>query len=607
MMSRKRKKLIIIISVIVVLIILTVSLILLYLNTDMFKPNAILFSKYMGKNAENVEEIYKIIAEDEYKEKLNENKYTNETEIKVNYTENIGTSSENTENSINKLKLKISGQTDNQNKYNYQNINLLNNNKNVMKAEYIQKDNTYGIKFSDLFNQYITIENSNLKELLGNMDYSEQEINDTIELNDVNKIYEFSSEEKENLRNKYLSIIGSGFSKDNFTKKSNEIIKINDKEITTNGYILKMTKEQLNDTYIKILEELKQDEIILNKLDKLQEMMNLCKTVNSSIDTNFKEEFIKEIDNNIQEITNNNIGNEEIRIEVYESNGVTIRTSVITPDYSLKFDCLSEDNNKYAKINYENTNSENDNTEVNKKTITITKDKEKKNISYESTFGEKVKIISLEENEKIQDNDCDKNILVKYEENDSKVELNVNKKTKIVNKFNEEFDINSENSIKLNDLDKEEVQNVLNKVSEETTKKIESAFENIKIEDVNTVLKTIGFEKESKSIEETGVTRTERNRFNSQFEFLARDGLEKEDVLKTIDIIKNSLVGIQVASNTTLKLELSKNDYNEKIGETIKKYIEKMDNRQYNITVEYDEQTGLAKYVVLTIVQQEEV
>ena len=362
-----------------------------------------------------------------------------------------------------------------------------------------------------------------------------------------------------------------------------------------------MTKEQLNDIYIKVLEELKQDEIVLNKLDALQEMANLYKSVDSSVNTDFKEKFIEKVDDTIEEINSKNIGEDEIDIEVYESNKVTIRTSIITPEYSLNFDYLPEEKKNYVQINYENKSTE----DANKKTITLVKEENKKSMNYESTLGEDVKTISLQENKEVQDNDCDKNTVIKYEDSDNRVELDVKQKTKIVNEFNKEVDINEKNSIKLNDLEKEKLQEVSNRISEGISEKTEELFEKIKIEDINKVLKTIGILQESKNIEENGVTETEKNRFNSQFELLNKEGAEKEDVLKTIDIIRNNLVGIEVVSNDILKLELSKNSYDEKVTDVILKYIEKMENKEYNISIEYDNETGLAKYVVLTIVEQE--
>lgn len=61
----------------------------------------------------------------EYDKLLEQNQYITQTQVKVNYTENIGRSLENTKNSNNQLKLKINGQTDRKNQYNYQDIRLL--------------------------------------------------------------------------------------------------------------------------------------------------------------------------------------------------------------------------------------------------------------------------------------------------------------------------------------------------------------------------------------------------------------------------------------------------------------------------------------------------
>lgn len=352
MMPRKKRKALIIVPVVILVLIISILFILLYLNTDVFKSNQTLFIKYIGQNAENMEEIYKVLAEDEYGARLKESKYTNETQVKINYTENVGTSSENTKNSINQLKLKIEGQTDLKNGYNYQNLNLLNNDNKVMQVEYIQDDITYGIRFTDLFKQYILVENSNLKELFKKMGYTDEEIAnipDNIEFRNENNIIKFSDEEKENLKNKYFNIIGSDFSKENFTKENNQIIKINDKDLNVNKYSLNMTEEQLNGIYIKILEELKQDEIILTKLDDLQELINKYKISNDSTDTSLRQRFVSEIDKTIEEINKNNIGQDKVSIVVYESNKITVRTSVISSKYVINFDWLPEENNKYAR------------------------------------------------------------------------------------------------------------------------------------------------------------------------------------------------------------------------------------------------------------------
>ena len=603
-MTRKKKKTVIILIIVILILILGVSGVLLYLNTDMFKSNAILFGKYIGQNAQNMKEMYNIFEPDEYANKLKENKYINETEIKVNYTENMGTSSENTKNAINNLKLTIDGQTDRKNGYNYQNVNLLNNEDNIVQIEYTQRDNTYGIRFSDLFNQYILVDNSNLKELFEKMDYSEQEVNevsDEIQVDEQIDSIKFSEEELETLSQKYLGIIGSGFSKNNFSKKSNQVIKINNKDINANVYILKMTKEQLNDTYIKILEELKQDEIILSKLDKVQEVEKLYTTLNSVEENSLREKFVEEIEDKIEEINSNNIGQDETRVEVYENNKATIRTSIITNEYRINYDWLQEENNKYAQISMEDTTTDKEN----KQSITIKKENENIKIEFEEKSEENTKTISFEENKKVNEEKQEKSIKIKYEDSNNKVELNAEQKNSIVEKFEKELTLNDENSVKLNQLEEQELKEIMNKITTATEEKINQLKETIKIDDLTKVLNAIGVVKEKDNIEGQGISETEKNRFNSQFELLKAENLEKKDVINMIDIIKNNLIGIEVTSNTTLKLKISRNEYNEEISQTLTKYIENMKNEKYDISIEYDEQTGLVKYVVLNIVDQD--
>ena len=145
----------------------------------------------------------------------------------------------------------------------------------------------------------------------------------------------------------------------------------------------------------------------------------------------------------------------------------------------------------------------------------------------------------------------------------------------------------------------------MNKITTATEEKINQLKETIKIDDLTKVLNAIGVVKEKDNIEGQGISETEKNRFNSQFELLKAENLEKKDVINMIDIIKNNLIGIEVTSNTTLKLKISRNEYNEEISQTLTKYIENMKNEKYDISIEYDEQTGLVKYVVLNIVDQD--
>ena len=169
MMPRKKRKLIIITSIILVIFILVAIFVTLYINTDFLKSNTTLFTKYISQNFSNIKEIYNDVAKNEYNDSLKEKKYTNTTEIKVNFAENKDTKSESAQNPINQLNIKINGQNDKINNYNYQDINLINNDDKVSEIEYIQTNNVIGIRFSDLFKQFVIADNENLKELFKNI------------------------------------------------------------------------------------------------------------------------------------------------------------------------------------------------------------------------------------------------------------------------------------------------------------------------------------------------------------------------------------------------------------------------------------------------------
>ena len=74
MMTKKKRRTLIISGLVVLLLIVVTSLIMLYLNTDMFKSNQSLFFKYFGKNTETIKEIEKIFENTEYENLLQNSK-----------------------------------------------------------------------------------------------------------------------------------------------------------------------------------------------------------------------------------------------------------------------------------------------------------------------------------------------------------------------------------------------------------------------------------------------------------------------------------------------------------------------------------------------------
>ncbi len=232
MMTKKKRRLLVISIIISIIVILLITFIILYLKTDMFKSNQTLFLKYLGKNADIINSLQTDTSSEKY------DIYASQSEIKVNYSTNIGTTSESTDNSINQLKLKIDGQTDRQSKYDYKKIQLLKQDNPEMTVEYVNNDNIYGIHFSDLFDQYITAENSNVKELAKKVGYPDEitaNMPDSINFNLENlERIQLTNEEIELLKEKYVELISINTTKENFNKEKSSILKINNNNIVAN-------------------------------------------------------------------------------------------------------------------------------------------------------------------------------------------------------------------------------------------------------------------------------------------------------------------------------------------------------------------------------------
>lgn len=622
MMPRKKRIALAIAIPSIIVIIIIITGILLYLNTDMFKSNKTLFFKYFGKNSENIKEIEEIFESTEYEKNLQNNKYTDDINIKVNYTNNLQTTSEDNSNTINNVKLLIKGEEDKNNKYSYKDFKLEkdkniatntenqsssensneSNNKeqNIMEVEYIKNDNNYGIRFSDLFKQYLLVENNNLKDLFRKIGYSEQELEnvpDSIEINDITlSDIKFTEDEIKQLSEKYSEIINKKVSKEKFEKNSKQVITINEKNITTNAYILKLTNEELNNLYVDLLESLKQDEIILNKIESIQNKINSI-NINSSESKDLKESFAEEIDLQIEKINKTNIGNQETKIIVYENSGKTIRTAIQGKDYEINFDYINTQDEKNIELIVKKD-------EIETYNIKLKKDKDGIKLDIYSNDETNPIKISLEQNKNESDKKCSNNINLKYENANSKLEVSAEQEINIVDNFENENTLNDQNSILLNGLEKEQLQAVLNQVSEEVQQKINSISEEVKINDIQEILETLGIINKQQNIEAGGITETEKNRFNSKFEILKGEELDNENVLKVVEAVKDNIINAQVDTNEEIKIEISRNESNQDIEKSLEEYIKKEKDKKYDIKIEYDEDTGLVKYIIMTPVKK---
>ncbi len=599
MMTKKTKRMLIIIPTVLVIILLISIYVILYLNTDMFKSAKTLFSKYAGKNIENIEMIQELL-DNSNNERFNTDKFVENSEVELSFTKNPGTSSESKNNNINKLKFIIDGQIDRANNYEYQNIQLLKEDNLVSGLELINDENEMGIKFSNLFKQYIFAEDTNFKGILEKMGYTEEELENIPDTIDINKNIlnecKFTTEEIESLKRKYISIMNEEISSDKFKEIQRQNITINEKKVEVDGYVLKLTREQLNSLYVKILEELKKDEIILNKLNLLQNNIKIINQV-SPENIDLSKIFVSKIEDKILEINQNNIGGEETSITVYKNLGKTVRTTISAPDYDLNFDFFETSDEKYVQIAEKKVESTDYrfNIEIKNKGNNL-------NIEYDNNAVDNPYKISFEKNINEEDEELKQAISIIYENEKSKFETKIFDQITFVDEFEDDIAID-DNFIQLESLSDENLKIVSDKIhlalqNEKNKIKQEVVTQN----EINEIFNEFGFYHDKEKLNGNGVTESEKNRYNTKYELLKGEEIEKDGIINVIDTIKDSFANIETISSTELKLEISENQGNEELADKLKKYIEDKSGTKYSISLEYDE-NGLVKYLILKILE----
>ena len=613
-MPRKKRIVIIAISIILVMLIILGILGYLYLKTDAFKSKEKLFAKYLAQNFNSIE-ILKTESDSEIENMLNTNKYESQLEGTIEYTEDIGTSNENKNSNINNVGIKIKSNVDKANNYDYKDISIENKDERLVGFKYLNEENLYGIKL-DGIQQFV----SNNTE---NQTSDDSEINSIKKLTsgiDINSILNFTEEEKQTLANTYVGIIQSNISKDKYYKQSNALITVNNKDIQTNAYYIKITIEEYNNLYIKILQQITNDEIILSRIDLIENQIKEKKSNYNESET-LREKFIKSINDKIEEIKNNNIGNEEVKITVYENNMKTVRTSIEKTTEKLTMDMY---NNSYIKI---------DRTKIGDTTeeefIKIEKN-ENQNIAFEYEQlqdNEIIHDIQINYQQTLEDNKLDRTMQFTITNEKYKATLRIKDNTKIVQEFENQITLEN-NNVKLDELQQEQKDRINQILNENIQQQLSNLFSKVSLQDYTTMLQNLSvIEKKSVQLPTDGqVTDIERKRFNSQFEFFVSQDLTTDNIKELIKTAESNFDDMKILTkngqieelNTEKLLSTSQEstDYKKTISEILiylkqnssneekqkdtLSYIENNKNNKYTVSIEYDE-NGLAKIIRIKI------
>ena len=311
----KKRYLIMLIIAIVLVLCIGAGFAFVYFFTDTFKSNKTLFFKYISQNTQ----IMHFINDDDikaYSDKQKRTPYTSEGTIKTNVT--FPDSSEaQIANALQNCNISFNGKVDNTNKYFRETIKANYSDSQSLEFELYRNNDIFAAKINEVLYKYLGIDNNNLKDFYKKMNLPEDVISaipNKIESSNISNSFNvYSKEDFSYIKDKYLKIITDNLTDDMFSKEKSSEETI---------YSVTLNESQVKTILVKLLESLKDDEIIINKAkDSLINNYNLTEeTINPYIDQ-YKQAIQSIIDN----INNSNISPNDIYTEDNKETSITIK------------------------------------------------------------------------------------------------------------------------------------------------------------------------------------------------------------------------------------------------------------------------------------------
>ena len=559
---RNKKILTIVIVFIVVLCITGGVLAYLFLTTSAFKSDKEMFLEYFSQN---IQMLNNMKSSGTYKQILDEETFESNTEIKVSNSRGGEISSP-----LNDLSMAINMQKDNANRYSYTDAQLLFKDEEYLEVELIEDQDLSGIRFTDVVKQFIT---KREEDETGKIPVSIEEI--------------ISEEEITSIKEKCVNIIKQELENATYSKIKNTMITYNNNTIKTNAYTVTLTQDQVGNIILTILENLKTDEIILQKA----EMFGI---------TNLGEEIDKLIDD-LSDYENIH----EMKITVYEQNDILIRTIVEYAGNTITLENSVENNSQKIKLQVSCPNFDKvveQNLEITK---TTTDNEETYNISIELIDGEDTKTINFTNQLTINEQNIIINTQAQYTQGIETTTITAINNTNLVDNIENKFILDESNNAILTDYDETTRETVINLLKENVPK----VFENR----INLLSELLGFKQpeEQEPTEPGEMTQVEINRFNAKFEFYTGQSVTAENVKTLLDVVKDNLGNVEITQIGEVTEDMDEEDIKENIKliiekdkpnqELIQQVLEKIDDdTKYNVEIVYKQENGIIDYINIT-------
>lgn len=580
-----KSKKILIITLIIILVLAVAGTVFAYLfiATDTFKGDKELFAKYISQNSETLEKFTDLQTKKVYEGLKDEEKYESDTEIKATYSEGGEVS-----NPINNLSAKINVQKDKSEDYFYADGQISYGDEKYLEAEAIKDQEAYGIRFTDIVKQFVTVKNdSKLGEVakdLGTDSVTLEKIMDVIDGKENATEEIISKEDVQKIKDKYMNIITKAVSNGTFSSNKDAKITYNNNTVSAKAYTVSLTNEQVEGMIVEILNNLKEEDKIGEKYqDKINDAIS-----------NITDE--KEMP--------------AIKITVYEQNKKTIRTAIeITSLAKITVENTDENNELKTKIQISGINSET--TEEYDIEITKKNDENQENVEaiLSVTNGDDTYQAGISNTLKKSDSEIQIKTILEYKKDILTAALNLNNNIILGDSFEKKQTLSNNNYV-LNDAPAESRQKVITQLKQVVPEKMTTRM--------GLLMEAIGLKQNNVTQTEkpeSEMTQVDINKFNAKFEFFTGDEVTPENVRALIGNAKENLGSYEInivedsqnSGNTTttdpekikysIKLKIEKGKTNEDGTNQILAKIS--DKKKYKVSIFYKEQNNMIDYITI--------
>ena len=606
MKSGNKKILIIVIIVILFLAIIGGAFAFLFFATDIFKSDKELFGKYITQNTEHLNKMLDSQTQKIYQSVKEMNTYNIDVDVRISHSEGGEVS-----NPFNNLSFQLKSQKDGD--YIYKMAQVAYQDQEALQIEGIKNGEIYGVRFSDVFRQFISVRNEEaIMQVPNNLELDAEMLKNIMGIinGDTNLLDKIITKDEINqLKEKYTKIIFDSFENATYSSQKDAVITVNNNTINANAYIASLTSEQVQNMIVQLLNNLKTDDIIINKLETLK------------ITTR------EEIETQIDEILEN-LGIDQkipaIKVTVYQTNGITIRTLIEIDLNKITIDNTEQDGNSVTKIQIENLNAE----QVNQQNIEITKtnteNKENYNIKLEIINGENTYTFKTDLTTENSNNNITTEINNQFKMGITTIDVNLIAHTKQY--IEEKVELNETNNVILNDLDDNTRKGIISRVETEVPAKVTSRLDTLaqllfskSLEQI--IEETVPSEPEQPESPSTGneeptesqLSQVEVNRFNAKFEFYTGESVSAENVRTLVNEAKTNLASVQITPQETeepenpynqeepkqiFTLNIEKDVKNEELANSVLEKIK--EDAKYRVSITYNEQNQLIQTITIT-------